>query len=722
MAHKPVALKSDSDGDFLEQKPVDSRTVRRLWSAGLLDNDGRLAALRIVNGPTVWWPWIEKALLFLGMSLILAGVVCFFAWNWADLPGLAKLGVVQVAIVACCGIGLWKGLDTLAGKAAQTSAAVLVGVFLAVFGQVYQTGADAWQLFAGWAGLILPWVLLCRLSGLWLLWIVLVNLAIGLYWGQVLWPRGFPEEWMPVALGVLNGGAAALRETLARFGWSWLTIWLRQVLIPASLIFLSIPVLTLIIEGDVTTAGWASLLLLAIEVVVLNLQFRRRTPDLFVLTCGAATVTVLACVTIVRALTETGEEVIAFFLSGLAIVGLVALMARWLMHEARRIRAARASAAPTEIETHSAATSATEEAGERELQVSSRQLLGQLVEAGHLTEVSAATASETLVADAASEPAPWFIQCLIGFGAWIACLLFMGCFGLAGLFDGEVALLIEGTVLLAGGAVIDRKSNGVFFRQFGLAIGLTGGSLVCVGAFDIVPHTDFGGAALGASVATIAFYRAYRSSSFRFLSCLVSLLLATGWVLEDSRIFFGGDKDGLMLSMHVLVLLETLGVGLVFWRYGRGWLEPAGYAMAIGLLATLLLTLLPDGPSAWPSAVIQAIAQVWFLYHAATAGTQQRGELFGVPAAGVALLEALSAPGLLASIGMTVLGHLERNVVLKGLGLLFLPIYLAAYYYNMETTLLTKSLVLVGTGAVLWGARAWLQHRIAIWRIETEEF
>jgi uncharacterized membrane protein len=69
----------------------------------------------------------------------------------ADLPGLAKLG-----IVACCGVVLRKGLESAIGKAAQIGASVLVGVFLAIFGQVYQTGADSWLLFAARAGLILP--------------------------------------------------------------------------------------------------------------------------------------------------------------------------------------------------------------------------------------------------------------------------------------------------------------------------------------------------------------------------------------------------------------------------------------------------------------------------------------------------------------------------------------------------------------------------------------
>lgn len=724
-------MNSDSDLTTADDEVIvaaasqvaDSRIVRQLWSRGLLDNEGRLAALRMVNGPLVWWPWVEKALLFLGLGLVLAGVVCFFAWNWDDLPGLAKLATVQVAIVACCGVGLWKGLDTLAGKAAQTAAAVLVGVFLAVFGQVYQTGADAYQLFVGWAALILPWVLLCRLSGLWLLWLVIVNLALGLYWDQVLWPQGVDEEWLNVVLGLLNGLAVAVREQLAKRGWTWLKLWLRRVLVPASLTALTIPVLGLIVNSNASEAAWVAAFLLIVELSLLHVQFRRRTPDLFVLTCGAATVTVLACVTVARVLIETGEEIVAFFLSGLAIIGLVTLMARWLMHEARAIRVQRGRlGAEDTTKSDDAHTPLHTPTDEGTLPINAAELLDRLVDDGHLTEVSAGQARTLLIADAATEHAPWFIQCLVGFGAWMSCLLFMGCFGLAGLFNNEVMLLVEGVALLVAGAVVDRKAVGLFFRQFALAIGLTGGALITIGTVDLFGGSEFGGAAIGASLATLVFYGAFRSPPFRFLSCVVSLFLITGWLLEDVVFFFNGDHDGLALSLHGLVLLETLGVGLIFWRYGHGLLEPAGYAMAIGLLGTLLLTLLPDGPSPLPSAAIQVLAQLWLLYHAAATGTQRRRERFGVPAVGVALLGVLSAPGLLASIGMTVLGHLERNVVLKGLGLLFLPVYIAAYYYNLETTLLTKSLVLIGTGGVLWLSRTYLQHRIAVWQIETEDF
>jgi hypothetical protein len=73
--------------------PVDRRVIEPLFRAGMIDDRGRQESLRLISGPVVWWPWIDKALLFLGLALALTGVVCFFAWNWPtcqDSPSLAS--------------------------------------------------------------------------------------------------------------------------------------------------------------------------------------------------------------------------------------------------------------------------------------------------------------------------------------------------------------------------------------------------------------------------------------------------------------------------------------------------------------------------------------------------------------------------------------------------------------------------------------------------------
>ncbi len=65
------------------------------------------------------------------------------------------------------------------------AAAVLVGPLLGVYGQTYQTGADPWGLFAFWALLILPWVVVAHFTALWILTIALLDTALVLYWIQV---------------------------------------------------------------------------------------------------------------------------------------------------------------------------------------------------------------------------------------------------------------------------------------------------------------------------------------------------------------------------------------------------------------------------------------------------------------------------------------------------------------------------------------------------------
>ena len=164
--------------------------------------------------------------------------------------------------------------------------------------------------------------------------------------------------------------------------------------------------------------------------------------------------------------------------------------------------------------------------------------------------------------------------------------------------------------------------------------------------------------------------------------------------------------NGQNWGIHGLVLLEMLGVGLIFSRQKRQLLQPAGYAMAVGLLGTLLLvTQYSNGLKTWPSAVILALGQVWILFRAWQTTSKTSKESFGVAVAGTGALGILSAPGVLASLGATLLGHLERDAVLKRLGLLFLPVYLASFYYSLDTTLLVKSLILIGSGLILWAAR-----------------
>lgn len=64
-----------------------------------------------------------------------------------------------------------------------------------------------------------------------------------------------------------------------------------------------------------------------------------------------------------------------------------------------------------------------------------------------------------------------------------------------------------------------------------------------------------------------------------------------------------------------------------------------------------------------------------------------------------------AAPGLLLALIVAMLGTAAGNKSFTGAGIAFLALFIAAYFYGIETTMLTKSYTLVGSGAAVLLAR-----------------
>ena len=129
------ASEPSSDRDPLD-RPATRGLVLHLAAEGLLDPAARDAALRIIRPARAWWLWTSRLLLALGAALVIAGVVFFFAFNWSEIPPLAKLGMVQALVAVCAIAAWWIGLDSAGGKVLLLAASMIVGVLLAVFGQI----------------------------------------------------------------------------------------------------------------------------------------------------------------------------------------------------------------------------------------------------------------------------------------------------------------------------------------------------------------------------------------------------------------------------------------------------------------------------------------------------------------------------------------------------------------------------------------------------------
>jgi len=256
-------------------------------SVGALDRALALAGVT----PTLadWRRFVDILLLLLGAALSVSGIFFFFAYNWADMPRLAKFGLIEAAILLVVALAAYRGLGSLAGKVALLAAALLVGVLQAVFGQVYQTGADSYLLFLLWALLIVGWVAIGGYAPLWLLLLALLNLSLGFYWAQVL---GTADTALYLALAALNALWLLAWELARGRGTAWLGgRWMPRVVALTTIMLLVLATMRYIFAASFELERDALLLLAPIIYLLYTILtlicYYRYVRDLFMLAAAA---------------------------------------------------------------------------------------------------------------------------------------------------------------------------------------------------------------------------------------------------------------------------------------------------------------------------------------------------------------------------------------------------------------------------------------------------
>ncbi len=186
--------------------------------------------------PADWAARLWQGLVVVAALLLGGGLIFWIAAQWPEQTRSFKLHVLQAAV-------LLPLLAALALAQLRTAALLLatlaLGGLLAFVGQTYQTGADAWQLFALWAALALPWAVVARSDGLWALWLLIA--AMGLtFWMATTW------------------GSFGSTQMLPRTQWLlWLPVWLLPLLLPhLPWAAVAQPTITRVLGGALALAAW----------------------------------------------------------------------------------------------------------------------------------------------------------------------------------------------------------------------------------------------------------------------------------------------------------------------------------------------------------------------------------------------------------------------------------------------------------------------------------
>lgn len=209
-------------------------------------DDNPFSQMKLGEAPSArtWMRFLQTSLLVLGVGFLLSGIISFFAYNWDDMHHFVKMGIVAALLLAAFGLSFAVGHNQFVRQVCITAMCVLVGVFLALVGQIYQTGADSYSLFLCWGICIVAWVFIANFPPLWLIFAVIslltsilackqfglpfhsqymINAMVCLSFIYAFWllPKAVKSmpmpKWFMVVLFILLGGICIVFDVLTAF-------------------------------------------------------------------------------------------------------------------------------------------------------------------------------------------------------------------------------------------------------------------------------------------------------------------------------------------------------------------------------------------------------------------------------------------------------------------------------------------------------------------------
>ena len=328
-----------------------------------------------------------------------------------------------------------------------------------------------------------------------------------------------------------------------------------------------------------------------------------------------------------------------------------------------------------------------------------------------------AAAGAALAAPGALAPrSPVYVQALLAIGAWIAAMLVIAFVLTLLAFVVELdyeqagpAVIVIGAVLFAAGAAMQRgKPAGGFGHHFASALLAAGALLVPVAVG--VQTESFWAAAVASALATAAAALAGRDRAAQFLAAALTAGLVAG----------GFAESGLPYLMELAALAAVAGALLLVYPPRRD-LGPTA-AVLLLFLPCLMVVLVEGaffigfglGGIGLGARVIEAGLVLWLLYkHQELSGRKGVDATTAVLGVAFLVVSILLPPGGSAALALMMLAFVLGLRGLALIGVLFQIYFVSRFYYDLDASLLDKSLILVAVGVLVLGAYAAVVRRTA---------
>lgn len=599
--------------------------------------------------------WRSRGLLALygfGVASLIAALVTFIAHNWTYLGTGMKLGGLGTALIICALVWVIKGFDRNHAQSFGIAAQVLIGIWLAAAGQIYQASGGLQDLLLTWAVLGLPFALASRSAAHWAVWFGIIGMAalspIGLILGSAIGPEW--KAYIFLAGGVLVG--LGLLANLYKRGPIWLSGFLALefsvLLIGASWIGLFEPNWL----GHYGPSFVALILLLG----PCRYAYQQRL---------MSTTSILVSAVLVIMVSGLGHFLADIIDTNLLfyviMTGLVCGGTYGLVRLFQYLR----GLTPTDTDQPSP-------------------------DDGHI---------------------PWYMDALVGVGgvmtAVFACGLIATVISLSGLLERnwEVSLFVIGLGVYSLSILMQRRSSGQFTRfLFGTFI-LVGMLCVTVGFGDLVGD-DLGA---GSMLLTLSIVTVFLAPGDRILSVLmaVTATIAIAWIYNDLTSW--GSYTFALLGVYALI---GLAFGTVVLR-GRVHLGIAAVFLLAAMAAVVIPFSYHVSAADMNWDVINiALAAVcggwlWFSYVRTTGPS--------LPTLIALMVIAIILPvGAVPAMIILILAYSTGSRPLFLIGIVAMAWFLFSAYFDLSMTLLALSGVMAVVGGGLLGLWAFASKRVEI--------
>ena len=289
----------------------------------------------LTREPALLGHWLPRGVAVLAAALGGLGLVMWIAANWETLGRLGRFGLLQ-ALVLAAGVGA--AVRPKARVPLGLLALLGIGALFAYFGQTYQTGADAWQLFALWAVLALPLCLGARSDVLWTPWALVTMTAIAL-WTHTHSGHRWSVEPQQLSVHLVAWAAAltlvgTVSPALQRF--SGAGVWAFRTAVVLTVLAFTGSALGALFHKTVGPHYALGMLMLGVSAAGLS---QRRTFDVMALSAVALGLNALLVCGLVRWFSEhsaNGDWIGRLFVIGLFAAGLLSASVSAILKLGRR--------------------------------------------------------------------------------------------------------------------------------------------------------------------------------------------------------------------------------------------------------------------------------------------------------------------------------------------------------------------------------------------------